>query len=106
MNLALPWSGNDHWPLLAHADQNWVCQCKLALAQPDPNLVGHYLVLALSGSDPGMVGFGCDWPSRALTLEGLAMLDLTLEGLTQIPNLIPNKYLNTKQYLTQKLVRR
>ena len=56
MNLALPSSGLDHWPQLTQADQDWVRQDKLALAPPNSDLAERELVLALSGSGPGMVG--------------------------------------------------
>ena len=56
MNLALPWSGLDHWPRLAQAEQDWACEGKLVLAQPDPDLAGRDLDLALSWSGPDMVG--------------------------------------------------
>ena len=56
MNLALARSGLDHCLQLAQADQDWACQGKLALAQPNPDLAGRDLVLAMSGSGPGMVG--------------------------------------------------
>ena len=55
MNLTLPRSGLDHWLQLTQADQDWACQGKLAFAQPDPDLAGRDLVLALSGSGHSMV---------------------------------------------------
>ena len=78
MSLALPWSDLDHWPHLAQADQDWAGLPGKARScfQPDPDLAGRYLVLALSGSGPGMVGY--DRLNRALTLDGLAILDLKL----------------------------
>ena len=76
MSLALPWSDLDHVSQLAQADQDWACQGKLALAQPGPDLAGRGLDLALSSSGPACLGLGCDRPGRALTLYGLAMLDL------------------------------
>ena len=61
MNLALPWS--DLLSQLAQVEQDWACQGKLALAQPDPDLSGRDLVLALSGSGPGMVASDVTGPA-------------------------------------------
>ena len=78
MNLALLWSDLAHWPQLAQADQDWACKGRLAFTQPDPDLAGRDLVLALFGSGPAWLGLGYDCPGRALALDGLTMLELKL----------------------------
>ena len=74
MSLALPWSYLDHWQQLAQTDQDWVCQRKLAHAQPDPCLAGASWSWLYPGLTPAWLCLGFGWPGRVLTLDGLAML--------------------------------